>query len=117
RHFFGAAARAMRNILVDQARRKSRLKHGGGGQRIELDEGLAVIEPPADDLLALDEAGEQLQPEDPRPAETVLLRFYTGLSIEETADVLGLSVSTVTRDWRYARAWLAGRLGESAPGE
>jgi RNA polymerase sigma factor (TIGR02999 family) len=116
RHFFGAAAQAMREILVDQARRKASLKRGGEGQRVELTEGVALIEPPADDLLALDEAIRQLQTAEPRLAEIVLLRYYTGLSVEETADVVGRSVSTVTREWRQARAWLAGRLGPGAAG-
>jgi RNA polymerase sigma factor (TIGR02999 family) len=117
RHFFGAAARAMREILIEQARRKARLKHGGGGHRIELVEGLAWIEPPADDVLALDEAISHLQAEDARLAEIVMLRYYSGLTVEETADVVGVSVSTLTRDWRYARAWLAGYLGVAgAPG-
>jgi RNA polymerase sigma factor (TIGR02999 family) len=117
RHFFGAAARAMREILIEQARRKSRLKRGGGGHRIELAEGMAWIEPPADNVLALDEAISQLQAEDPYLAEIVMLRYYSGLTVEETARVVGVSVSTLTRDWRYARAWLAGLLGETgAPG-
>jgi RNA polymerase sigma factor (TIGR02999 family) len=110
RHFFGAAARAMREILIEQARRKGSLKRGGQARRVELSEGLALIEPPADDLLALDEAIAQLQAEKPHLAEVVLLRYYTGLSVEETADVVGRSVSTVTREWRFARAWLAGRV-------
>ena len=113
RHFFGAAARAMREILIEQARRKASGKHGGKGQRVELGEGLAWIEPPADDLLALDEAITRLQAEEPRLAEIVLLRYYTGLSVEETAAVLGESVRTVYRDWRHARTWLALELGES----
>jgi RNA polymerase sigma factor (TIGR02999 family) len=112
RHFFGAAAQAMREILVDQARRKASLKHGGHGQRVELADGLALIEPPADDVLALDEAIQGLQAEEPRLAEIVLLRYYTGLSVEETAIVVGRSESTVKREWRQARAWLAGRLGD-----
>jgi RNA polymerase sigma factor (TIGR02999 family) len=116
RHFFGAAAQAMREILVDQARRKASRKHGGDGRRVELTEGLALIEPPADDLLALDEAIRRLQAEDPRLAEVVLLRYYTGLSVEETAGVVGRSVSTVTREWRQARAWLAGRLSPGVAG-
>jgi RNA polymerase sigma factor (TIGR02999 family) len=110
RHFFGAAAQAMREILVDQARKKARLKRGGGGQRIELSEGLALIHPPADNVLALDEAIQVLQAEEPRLVEIVLLRYYTGLSVEETASVVGRSVSTVTREWRQARAWLTKRL-------
>jgi RNA polymerase sigma factor (TIGR02999 family) len=110
RHFFGAAARAMREILIEQARRKGSRKRGGEARRVELSEDLALIEPPADDLLALDEAIEQLRAERPHLAEVVLLRYYTGLSVEETADVVGRSVSTVTRDWRFARAWLAGKV-------
>lgn len=112
RHFFGAAAQAMREILIEQARRKDSRKRGGGARRVELSEGMALIEPPADDLLALDEAIEQLRAEKPHLAEVVLLRYYTGLSVEETADVIGRSVSSVTRDWRFVRAWLAGRLGD-----
>ena len=112
RHFFGAAAQAMREILIEQARRKASQKHGGQAQRVELGEGLAWIEPPADDLLALDEALRRLQAEDPRLAEVVQLRYFTGLSVEETAGVVGASVRTVKRDWRYARAWLARQLGQ-----
>src|SRR5262249_21699236 len=104
-----------RDILIDQARRKRSRKRGGGARRVELAEGLALIEPPADDLLALDEAIGQLQAEKPHLAEVVLLRYFTGLSVEETAGVVGRSVSTVVREWRFARAWLAGRLGETAP--
>jgi RNA polymerase sigma factor (TIGR02999 family) len=110
RHFFGAAARAMREILIEQARRKGSRKRGGEARRVELSEGLALIEPPAADLLALDEAIEQLRAEKPQHAEVVLLRYYTGLSVEETAAVVGRSVSTVTREWRFARAWLAGKV-------
>ena len=110
RHFFGAAARAMREILIEQARCKGSRKRGGGARRVELSEGMALIEPPADDLLALDEAIRQLQAEKPHHAEVVLLRYYTGLSVEETAEVVGRSVSTVTREWRFARAWLAGKV-------
>jgi RNA polymerase sigma factor (TIGR02999 family) len=102
----------MREILIEQARRKYSLKRGGGVQRVELTEGLAVIEPPAENLLALDEAIQQLQTEKPHLAEVVMLRYYTGLSVEETAEVVGRSVPTVVREWRFARAWLAGRLGE-----
>lgn len=115
RHFFGAAARAMREILIEQARRKASIKGGGQNQRVELFDGLAWIEPPAENLLALDEAIEQLNTEEPRLAEIVRLRFYAGLSMEETAEVVGGSLSTLKRDWRYARAWLARRMGESVP--
>ena len=110
RHFFGAAARAMRDILVEQARRKAAHKHGGGAQRVELTEGLAIIEPPADDLLAVDEAIQQLQAEKPHLAEIAMLRYFAGLSTDETAAVLGISVSSLAREWRFARAWLVRRL-------
>jgi RNA polymerase sigma factor (TIGR02999 family) len=115
RHFFGAAARAMRNILVEQARRKGAHKHGGGSRRVELAEGLAVIEPPADNLLAVDEAIQKLQAEKPHLAEIAMLRYFAGLSADETAAVLGMSPSTLAREWRFARAWLVRQLGE-APG-
>jgi RNA polymerase sigma factor (TIGR02999 family) len=115
RHFFGAAAQAMRQILVDQARRRGARKRGGDGRRVELAEGLAFVEPPADDVLALDEAIQALQAAEPQLAELVMLRYYCGLSVEETAAVLGHSASTVKRDWRRARAWLSRRLG--GPGE
>jgi RNA polymerase sigma factor (TIGR02999 family) len=117
RHFFGAAARAMRQILIEQARRKASHKHGGKGQRVELAEGLAYVEPPADDLLALDEAIGKLQALKPHLAEIVLLRYYTGLSVEETAAVLGESVRTVYRDWRHARTWLALEMAEGGSAE
>jgi RNA polymerase sigma factor (TIGR02999 family) len=117
RHFFGAAARAMREILIEQARRKGSQKRGGQAQRVDLGEEMAWVEPPADDLLALDEAIRQLQTEDPHLAEIVQLRYYTGLSVEETASIVGASVSTVKRDWRYARAWLRVRVqGSEAAG-
>jgi RNA polymerase sigma factor (TIGR02999 family) len=115
RHFFGAAALAIRNILVEQARRKGSHKHGGG-RRVELAEGLAVIEPPSDDLLAVDEAIQQLRAEKPHLAEIVMLRYYAGMSVDETAAVLGISASTLAREWRFARAWLVRRLGSAAGG-
>ena len=111
RHFFGAAARAMRDILVEQARRKGAHKHGGGAHRVELTEGLAIIEPPADDVLAVDEAIQQLQADKPHLAEIAMLRYFAGLSAAETAAVLGMSASTLARQWRFARAWLVRRLG------
>jgi RNA polymerase sigma factor (TIGR02999 family) len=116
RHFFGAAARAMRDILVEQARRKGAHKRGGGAHRVDLTEGLAVIEPPADDILAVDEAIQQLQGEKPHLAEIAMLRYFAGLSTNETAAVLGMSQSTLAREWRFARAWLVRRLGEPPGG-
>ena len=99
----------MREILIEQARRKGSRKHGGQGRRVELAEGLAFIEPPADDLLALDEAIQQLQAEKPHLAEIVMLRYFTGLSVDETAAVLGdLGAARSTASWRL-RAGLAGR--------
>jgi len=112
RHFFGAAARAMRQVLIEQARRKASHKHGGRRRRIELADGMAFVEPPADDLLALDEAIRKLQDHKPHLAEIVMLRYFAGLSVEETADVLGESVRTVYRDWRHARTWLALELDD-----
>jgi RNA polymerase sigma factor (TIGR02999 family) len=116
RHFFGSAARAMRDILVEQARRKGARKHGGGARRVGLTENLAIIEPPADDLLAVDEAIQKLRTEKPHLAEIAMLRYFAGLSVDETASVLGVSASTVAREWRFARAWLARRLGEAPDG-
>src|ERR1051325_5059483 len=100
----------MRQILIEQARRKATLKHGGAAVRVDLGDGLAVVEPPADDLLALDEAGQKLQATKPHLAEVVMLRYYAGLSFEEAADVVGRSVSTLKREWRFVRAWLAREL-------
>ena len=106
----------MRQILVEQARRKAGHKHGGQGRRVELAEGIAYVEPPAGDLLALDEAIQRLQAHQPHLAEVVLLRYYAGLSVEETAAVLGVSPSTLAREWRFARAWLIRRLGDTPGG-
>jgi RNA polymerase sigma factor (TIGR02999 family) len=108
-HFF-AAARAMRDILVEQARRKAGPKHGGGQRRHELDEACAVLEPPSDDVLAVHEALEELEARDPLKAQIVLLRYFTGLTMNETATVLGLAERTLDRHWRYIRAWLMKRL-------
>jgi RNA polymerase sigma factor (TIGR02999 family) len=113
RHFYGAAARAMRDILIEQGRRKGARKHGGAAHRVELTEGLALIQPPADDVVAVDEAIQKLQAEKPHLAEIAMLRYFAGLSVDETAAVLGVSASTVAREWRFARAWLARRLGDA----
>jgi RNA polymerase sigma factor (TIGR02999 family) len=103
----------MRVILVEQARRKGAQKHGGGACRVELNEGLAIIEPPSDDLLAVDEAIQKLEGEKPHLAEIAKLRYFAGLSVDETAAVLGISTSTLGREWRFARAWLARHLGDA----
>jgi RNA polymerase sigma factor (TIGR02999 family) len=105
-HFFAAAAEAMRRILVESARRKGRIKHGGGRQRVELDGLELAVELPVDDLLALDEAMATLSDRDPQAAQVVKLHCFAGLSIEQAAEVLGLSARTAYRDWAFARAWL-----------
>jgi RNA polymerase sigma factor (TIGR02999 family) len=105
-HFFAAAAEAMRRILIDNARRKKRLKHGGGRRQVELlDADLAIHDSP-DELIALDLALVKLALEDPMAAHVVKLRVFTGLSIEQTGEVLGFSRATAYRHWNYARAWL-----------
>jgi RNA polymerase sigma factor (TIGR02999 family) len=109
-HFFGAAAEAMRRILVEQARHKQRVRHGGGLQRVDLDGQLAISSAVDDDLLALDEALERLSAEQSEAAEVVKLRYFAGLTIEETAAALDVSVRTVNRHWAYARAWLYQQL-------
>ena len=111
-HFFIAAARAMRDILVEQARRKAGPKRGGGQQRRELDEACAVLEPPSDEVLAVHEALQELEARDPLKAQIVLLRYFTGLTMDETAAILGLALRTLERHWRYIRAWLMERLSE-----
>jgi RNA polymerase sigma factor (TIGR02999 family) len=111
-HFFGAAAQAMRNILVDQARSKAALKRGGGRQRLELQEGDLAIQPPREDILALDEALRRLETDDPRKGRIVNLRYFAGLTAEETAAALDVSVGTVEREWRYIKAWLHTQLAE-----
>ena len=115
-HFFGAAAVAMRRILVEQARRKGRVKHGGGRRRepIELD-ALDAGGPP-EELLALDEALDQFARHDPTKARLVELRFFAGLTLAQAADYLGISPSTADRAWRYARAWLYAAMADPGPG-
>ena len=105
-HFFAAAAEAMRRILVENARRKRRLKHGGGLVRVGLEQAEIACRIPGDDLLALDEALTKLAAEDPVKARLVQLRFFAGLSVEEAARALGVSAVTAKRYWRYAKAWL-----------
>jgi RNA polymerase sigma factor (TIGR02999 family) len=105
-HFYGIAARLMRQVLVDYARRRGYAKRGGGARRVSLDEALAVSEERAAEVVALDEALEGLAKLDPRQGQIVELRFFGGLSIEETAEVLGVSPGTVMADWTVAKAWL-----------
>lgn len=105
-HFFAAAAEAMRQVLVDQARRKYRLKRGGGKKREPVDDVEIPLKYPVEDILALDEALTRLQAEDPRKAQIVSLRIFAGLTRDETAAVMGLSVPTIDREWRYLLARL-----------
>ena len=109
-HFFGVAANLMRRILVDHARTKLAKKRGGDDQRVSLDEAMLVQSKAHPQLLALDEALDRLAKRDPRQARVVDLRYFGGLNDEETAEVLGISVRTVKRDWNVARAWLYQQL-------
>jgi RNA polymerase sigma factor (TIGR02999 family) len=111
-HFFAAAAEAMRRILIEAARRKHRLKAGGGNlHRVDLEGILHVGGPDATDLLTLDEALRDLEREEPRKASVVKLRFFAGLTNDEAAEALGVSSATAENDWAYARAWLKLRVG------
>ena len=105
-HFFSAAAEAMRRILVENARRKRRLKRGGDRRRVGLRDIDLAVEAPSDDLIALDEALEKLAKKDKVKADLVKLRFFAGLTNEQAAEVLGISLNTADRYWTYARSWL-----------
>ncbi|HKB41838.1 MAG TPA: ECF-type sigma factor [Gemmataceae bacterium] len=112
-HFFAAAAEAMRRVLVEQARRKQSQKRGGSLRRVELDESALPAssdDGPAEDLLALDEALQQFESEEPLKAQLVKLRYFAGLSFQEAAAALGISVASAKRHWVYARSWLYGKL-------
>ena len=111
-HFFAAAAQAMRNILVEQARRKASLKRGGDKKRLNADEMELAIESPSEDVIALDEALTELERSDPRKARVVMLHHFAGLTLEETAAALDVSLPTVEREWRFARALLYTQLSD-----
>lgn len=111
RHFFHAAAQAMRQIIVDQARRRLAEKRGGGDRALALDDTRVAVDGQAEQLVALEAALEKLSAQNPRLAELVQLRFYAGLSVEDTARVLQVSGRTIKRDWRVARACLHAELG------
>jgi RNA polymerase sigma factor (TIGR02999 family) len=113
-HFFAAAALAMRRILVERARYYQRVRHGGDEERVDLDSGIMRVDPALTDLVAVDEALTRLEQTDARKAQIVSLRYFAGLSIEETADALGMSPATLKRRWSLARAWLFREL--SGPG-
>lgn len=113
-HFFRAAAEAMRHILVDAARRKLSLKRGGEHHQVDLDQVVAAVPAPADDVVALSEALDQLAARDPEKAELVKLRYFGGLSVQEAADLLGISRATADRHWGYAKTWLYRQLTREA---
>jgi RNA polymerase sigma factor (TIGR02999 family) len=112
-HFFAAAAEAMRRILIDIARRKKRLKYGGDRKRVDLDRAALATDDnlSADSLIALDEALEKLSKRDKVKADLVKLRYFAGLTIEQSAEALGISATTAKRYWAYARAWLVREVG------
>lgn len=110
RHFFAAAAEAMRRILVERARRRLRVRHGAGLERLDVD-AIQIPDPVRDDqLLSVDEALAALEREDPRRAKVVKLRYFVGLTIPEVAEAMGISLATVERDWAFAKAWLYSRI-------
>jgi RNA polymerase sigma-70 factor, ECF subfamily len=113
-HFLAVSARLMRRVLVDFARAKNYQKRGGGAQAVTLDEALVVVEP-GRDLIAIDEALDALAKMDERKAKVVEMRFFGGLTVEETAAALGVSPDTVMRDWRLAKAWLMRELKGGSP--
>lgn len=104
----------MRHILVDYARQHARAKRGGGAQQVTLDEAMLVSNDKADEMLALNDALQKLEQFDKRKCQVAVMRFFAGLSVEDTAEALAISVETVTRDWRFARAWLRTELSAAA---
>jgi RNA polymerase sigma factor (TIGR02999 family) len=116
-HFMAVAAQAMRRILVESARRKSRIKHGGEWERANVDAVEVALPMPADDLIALDEALDRLQVIDPRAADVVKLTFFAGLSQEQTANEMGISLRTTERSLAFARAWLFREVKNTLAGE
>ena len=116
RHFFAVAAQVMRRILVDHARTRNAQKRGAGRQRVELESAIVWAEDRPRELLAIDEALTRLAEWDARQCQVVELRFFGGLSIDETAEILGVSARTIKRDWSMARAWLHGELSRHDDG-
>jgi len=113
-HFFAFTAQVMRHILIDHARRRHYVKHGGNVQRVSLAEAEAMSQERARELVAMDEALDELAQFDPRKSRVVELRYFGGLDLEETAEVLEVSIMTVRRDWRAAKAWLYRRMKDEA---
>jgi RNA polymerase sigma factor (TIGR02999 family) len=120
-HFFGAASEAMRRILVDHARRKQRLKRGGGAQHEDIEENTILLAVPPQELLAVDEAVQELEKQDPQVAELVKLRYFVGMTMVEAAAALGLAPRTAERLWTFGRAWLRNHVRQALtlpePGE
>jgi RNA polymerase sigma factor (TIGR02999 family) len=114
-HFFAAAAEAMRRIVVESARRKNRLKHGGGHERVEVELAELPTRLPPDDLIALDEALARLEQLDPVKARLVTLRYFAGLTTEQAAEALGISRATAHRYWTFVRAWLHRQMAGGEP--
>jgi RNA polymerase sigma factor (TIGR02999 family) len=114
RHFFVAAAEAMRRIIVDHARRRKRLRHGGEHQRVATDMALLPDLRPDEEVLAVADALSEFEKRDPRAGELVKLRYFVGMSLEEAAEVQGVSRSTAARDWTFAKAWLLARLSKKS---
>jgi RNA polymerase sigma factor (TIGR02999 family) len=113
-HFFAAAAEAMRRILIDNARRKNAQIHGGGWQRLELLDLELAVDSSGEDLFAVDDALSKLAAQEPQIAKLVELRFFAGLTLQQAADALGISLRTANRHWTYARAWLRRELDRTA---
>jgi RNA polymerase sigma factor (TIGR02999 family) len=114
RHFFAAAALAMRRILVERARRRAAIKHGGALDRLEWDDAAVAIDPPDDRVLEIDELVHKLEAHDPRKGQIVNLRCFVGFSAEETAEAMGLSLGTIEREWRFIKVWLKDELQRGA---
>ena len=115
-HFFGAAAQAMRRIMVERARHQGRLKHGGNRKRIPLADDAVAAEESGDDLVGLNDALDRLEAHDRRKAQVVMLRYFAGLTVEETAAALGLSPAMIKKEWTVARAWLFREMSRANPG-
>jgi RNA polymerase sigma factor (TIGR02999 family) len=114
-HFFAAAAEAMRRILVENARRKKRVKHGGTRQRVEIEDAAREVEEPPDDFLDMHQALCALEQADAVAAQVVKLRYFTGLTLPQTAEAMGLSLRTAERNWTFARTWLHRALNQAGP--
>jgi RNA polymerase sigma factor (TIGR02999 family) len=111
-HFYCAAAEAMRRILIERARRRKRLRHGGGLVRLNIEDHDVALDAASDDILAISDALDELEKHDRRVADVVRLRFFVGFTVEETAEKLGVSPATVKLDWSFARAWLQRAIAE-----